>query len=445
MGYQGIEVQAIEPPFGELNLGNILRLLAIWLNEFGFLTPEDGADYVKIPRQFIVETMRKLKGAAVSVVLYLFGHSWAYGEYDKKLHLTFDEFVNGRKRADGTRMDEGTGLSENTIRTALIQAEEVGVITCHVDDRDLGRIDKYYGIKTRIPSEEEKKQLEDRKTRRTSDKESSTLARGSKIAPLDLKNCTPGPQKLEARGSKIAPRSVVITKERTLSNNLEEVVVPPTTSSVPNGKSSSHEPSHYGMGYGGNARPIPALTEDGQRFYDFYCRLPDITVPPNLTEKLAGECNSLGIYVKTFEQFQSWVAVTRKKLPPKAKDDIIYPKNMQNVLNAWMKTQQPSQSNASASPSAPTEQLANMTYEEADQLARDAIAKGMEMGYSYQAEAVPSKKVEGKWLVKVTWIDPWGKDLLARPLKSREQWQAAYQEIDRVWGDDLKGGASCNI
>src|SRR5205807_4456594 len=89
----------------------------------------------------------------LKVVLYILRHTWGYQEYDAAKHITIDEFVNGRKRRDGTRMDIGTGLSERAVINGLALAEKHGFIVCEVDDSDLGRVKKSYKLKMQAAEE----------------------------------------------------------------------------------------------------------------------------------------------------------------------------------------------------------------------------------------------------------------------------------------------------
>ena len=72
----------------------------------GFAEPEQ--NWSKLPHQLIealplIETIGEMK-----VILYVLRHTWGYHDDEKK--ITLDEFCNGRKRRDGSRLDGGTGL-----------------------------------------------------------------------------------------------------------------------------------------------------------------------------------------------------------------------------------------------------------------------------------------------------------------------------------------------
>ena len=112
----------------------------------GYEKPKE--NWFKIPNRFIVMSS-EMNLAEMKVVLYILRHTWGYSEYEKPKRITMDEFMYGRKRKDGTRMDNGTGLGETTIRNGLKTAEENGHITVVVDDNtDKARIRKSYMFRT---------------------------------------------------------------------------------------------------------------------------------------------------------------------------------------------------------------------------------------------------------------------------------------------------------
>jgi len=93
--------------------------------------------------------------AELKVVEYILRHTWGYQEYGIKKHITVDEFVGGRKRQNGSRMDQGTGLSERAVRYGLGRALDDGLIVEEVDATDRGRVKKFYALKMRERDGEE--------------------------------------------------------------------------------------------------------------------------------------------------------------------------------------------------------------------------------------------------------------------------------------------------
>jgi hypothetical protein len=109
----------------------------------GFEEPKE--NWSKLPHAFIgalplVETEGELK-----VILYILRHTWGFQDTEKK--ITLDEFKNGRKRRDRTRLDAGTGLSKPTIIDGLERAEQHGFINVEVNDSDKARVKKLYSLR----------------------------------------------------------------------------------------------------------------------------------------------------------------------------------------------------------------------------------------------------------------------------------------------------------
>lgn len=108
----------------------------------GFDRPTE--NYSKLPHSLIDSLPEMDTVAEIKVVLYLLRHTWGFSEFGKPKKLTTDEFANGRKRKDQSRMDAGTGLSDNSVRAGLAKAVEHGFILVETDESDKARIEKWY-------------------------------------------------------------------------------------------------------------------------------------------------------------------------------------------------------------------------------------------------------------------------------------------------------------
>src|ERR671927_587301 len=97
----------------------------------GFDRPE--SNFFRMPNTWTDITAEIDSIAELKVVEYILRHTWGYQEYGLKKHITIDEFVQGRRRADGTRMDRGTGLSERAVYDGLRKAVEDGLIEEETD------------------------------------------------------------------------------------------------------------------------------------------------------------------------------------------------------------------------------------------------------------------------------------------------------------------------
>lgn len=108
----------------------------------GFNLPRE--NWSKLPHDLIDAFPIFSSQGEVLVVLYILRHTWGYHESEKR--ITLDEFQHGRKRADGSRIDNGVGMAETSIIRGLAKANEHGFINIEIDDSDKGRIKKYYSL-----------------------------------------------------------------------------------------------------------------------------------------------------------------------------------------------------------------------------------------------------------------------------------------------------------
>jgi hypothetical protein len=157
----------------------------------GFDIPRE--NWSRLPHSFIdalpfVETIGELK-----VILYVLRHTWGFQDDYKK--LTLDEFEHGRKRRDGSRFDNGTGLSRPTIRNGIERAICHGFITVETDDSDKGRVKKYYALNM-------------------------------------AKDSQPGVKKLTPKEQKDCPRTEKDTPERNLKDTPTAAAVAPTPANL---------------------------------------------------------------------------------------------------------------------------------------------------------------------------------------------------------------------
>ena len=108
----------------------------------GFDQPK--ANYSKLPHTLIDELSNITSESELKVILYILRHTWGYHDTEKK--ITIDEFCNGRKRSDGSRIDGGCGITSNAVKGGIAKAVEHGYIVVEEDARDLARIKRYYSI-----------------------------------------------------------------------------------------------------------------------------------------------------------------------------------------------------------------------------------------------------------------------------------------------------------
>src|SRR3989442_15952911 len=118
----------------------------------GFSTPE--ANFFRLPNEWTDITAHVTSLAEMKLVEYVLKHTWGYSEFDVVKKITTDEFMSGRKRKSGERIDIGTGLSKPSVIAGLKSAVAHGLLEEETDDSDKARIKKYYKLRMRTPIEE---------------------------------------------------------------------------------------------------------------------------------------------------------------------------------------------------------------------------------------------------------------------------------------------------
>jgi len=98
---------------------------------------EVDSNAIKFPKQWttIMASIDNL--AELKVIEYIVRHTWRYnGKEDRTKKITIDEFVNGRRKKDRSRIDMGTGLTAKSVKIGIKKAIEHGYIQIIVDEKD---------------------------------------------------------------------------------------------------------------------------------------------------------------------------------------------------------------------------------------------------------------------------------------------------------------------
>jgi hypothetical protein len=111
----------------------------------GFVVPSQ--NWFKLPNEWTNITSGMKSLAELKVVEYVLRHTWGYQEYGLAKQISTSEFMHGRRRQDGSRLDLGTGLSKQSVIDGLRQAVADGYLLEHRDERDKGRIQKHYQLR----------------------------------------------------------------------------------------------------------------------------------------------------------------------------------------------------------------------------------------------------------------------------------------------------------
>lgn len=158
----------------------------------GFSTPE--ANFFRLPNQWTDITAKVTSLAEMKLVEYVLKHTWGYSEFDMVKKINTDEFMYGRKRKSGERIDNGTGLSKPSVIAGLKSAVQHGLLEEETDDSDKARIKKYYKLKMRKLIEEDEPE--------------------EKEIRADVKKLYTGVKNFNSRGKTSLHRSEKDTKER---------------------------------------------------------------------------------------------------------------------------------------------------------------------------------------------------------------------------------------
>jgi hypothetical protein len=113
----------------------------------GFDLPEQ--NWFRLPNSWTDITRDITSISELKIVEYVLRHSWGYHEFGIAKRISTDEFMNGRRHQDGSRMDRGTGLSKPSVIDGLRKAVSHGFLIEHVDRSDRGRVKKYYLLRMR--------------------------------------------------------------------------------------------------------------------------------------------------------------------------------------------------------------------------------------------------------------------------------------------------------
>jgi len=174
----------------------------------GFVIPEK--NFFSMPNEWVDICAEIHDISELKVIQYVIRHTWGFREYGICKVISVDEFMQGRRRQDGSRMDKGTGLSEQSVRNGIKKAIDDGYLVHEIDTSDAGRTKKAYAVKMR-----------------NAESEAQTLDPPQTLDPLEFipqgtKLYTPDSQSLDPRVPEFIPRTEKDTIERHYRKTLEE-------------------------------------------------------------------------------------------------------------------------------------------------------------------------------------------------------------------------------
>src|SRR5256885_1077911 len=178
------------------------------VEKFGGFTPPV-SNYFRMPNNWINISAKITNLAELKIVQYVLRHTWGFHEYDgKPKPITIDEFMHGRKRIDGTRMDDGTGLSKQSVVDGVKNAIKHGYLICKIDDTDKARVSKSYALNMAIAESDVKNLDTENRCQESRQQVSKTL--------------TSGVKNLDSKCQESRQRSEKDTKEKNLKKNTLE-------------------------------------------------------------------------------------------------------------------------------------------------------------------------------------------------------------------------------
>ncbi len=328
----------------------------------GFIPPTK--NFFHMPNEWINICARITNLAELKVVQYVLRHTWGYREYDgKPKPITVDEFMNGRKKSDGSRIDDGTGLSKPSVIQGLKYAIKNGYLICEIDDVDKARVIKSYalkmsdasGVKDLNPQEENGGK--------------GSLHQGSSIFTTGVNN-------LDINGKGSLPRSEKDTRERhsgkkegTASQEIDSTQMgTPSLSSTPSLSQvdlSTKQPelstnvektslianedtgnveskTTRNTSTQRNTEPLmPQPDPEANRVFNLLCEVFYAIPPDVITEKIRKQCIALAPFVRNAEDLKNLRDYARAEImdDPSYKKKQVHLGNLVSFVNGWKQAQ----------------------------------------------------------------------------------------------------------
>jgi len=285
----------------------------------GFVPPV--SNFFKMPNEWINICSRINSLAELKVVQYVLRHTWGWHEYDgKPKKITLDEFMHGRKRDDGTRMDNGTGLSKPSVIDGIEKAIKDGYLICEVNDNDPARIKKSYKLNMHRSDDQKAK---------SDDQESES--RGKDSLHQDDKNRGKGSLHPGGKGS-LRPGGKDTRHRSEKDNKRHSVRQSPTD------------------------LPSISLSSEEQNFHDLWNQKPFNVTEPTVTPTRKTHYAVLAPHVRTKEQLTSLFTFA-KEYDHVPVDKPVELGNLVRSLNGWLQVRQPAVSSKPAKPPIPERSL----------------------------------------------------------------------------------------
>ncbi len=183
-------------------------------NFSGFDAPRQ--NWFRMPNEWIDLCAEISSLAEIKVVQYVMRHTWGHQEYGIRKRISVDEFMSGRWKKDGERMDKGTGLSKPSVISGLRSAVERGLLIEEVDDSDKARVKKYYSLRMNPETAVDPQEARGETSHSTeTENEKQAESAGVKHLNAGVKNLYPDVKNVYPSSKESLPR----TKKETLERN----------------------------------------------------------------------------------------------------------------------------------------------------------------------------------------------------------------------------------
>lgn len=257
--------------------------------------------------------------AELKIVQYVMRHTWGYQEYGVTKTITTDEFLHGRKRNDGSRIDKGTGLkSDRSVKDGIKAAIEHGYLICEVDKTDKARVKKSYALK--MAPRAESGQVAS--THQEDD-------RGVETTHQSGRNYPSGGTNLPIGGTNTTHRSEKDTGERHLQKDTLERPASQTRAELIQLEEQVDT-------------KLEQIEQQQERFWSLWCHVWfNKDIPPKLTERAQEHVAKLAPHIATTEQLESLIEHTKKDLLESQgiKRKTVQLGNLVNSYSGWKQTQ----------------------------------------------------------------------------------------------------------
>lgn len=189
------------------------------INGFEGFTPPTEEDYFTTLRHWRMIGARIANLAEYKIVDYLLQLTWGEGRPYDMMPLTTEAFMNGFVNEYGERIDNGTGLSRQSVLNGIEKAMKHGLIERHIeyylDEHGITRATRYYGLHFYEPAEIQEESTATPQEEIVEDFDNTPFACEMPIHDLESVDLEPD----EAQSLNDIPLSMEIENSNYLSNN----------------------------------------------------------------------------------------------------------------------------------------------------------------------------------------------------------------------------------